>query len=287
MIGQTLIFCLGATKAGTSWLFDHLYAHPECHFSAVKELHYFDALEQGNGAWHRKAAETRLADARAEVAGATAARPKLWQKQLVRDLERWLACFDGQTRDDARYLAYLRDGGQDARLIGDFTPAYGLLREGSLKAMASLTDKVRFIYLLRDPVDRIWSNIRMVAGAEGRAALNARIDAVLSGKAENILDRSNYRRTLNRLARAVPRDAVHFEFYERLFTPDAIERLCAFLGIAPQPAAFDRVVHKSVAADLPEHERARLQAALKPQYNFVEKHFGELPDEWTQKMVSA
>ncbi|MDB5657806.1 MAG: hypothetical protein JWS10_421 [Cypionkella sp.] len=28
----TLLFCVGATKAGTSWLYDHLFAHPECHF---------------------------------------------------------------------------------------------------------------------------------------------------------------------------------------------------------------------------------------------------------------
>ncbi|MCK8465463.1 sulfotransferase [Aliiroseovarius sp. S1339] len=280
MSGQTFIFCLGATKAGTSWLFDYLYGHRDCHFPAVKELHYFDALEHGTGDFYRKQAQARLERARSD-------RPTRWQKQLVADLERWLATFDGKTRDDAAYLRYVREGGENARLIGDFTPAYGLLREASLKAMAALTDKVRFVYLMRDPVDRIWSNIRMVAGAGGQTALDAKVDGVLNGTADNILDRSNYRRTLNRLTRAIPRDALHIEFYERLFTPAAIERLCAFLGIAPQPASFDRVVHQSAKAALPMGQRAQLQAALKPQYNFVEKFMGELPTEWTQKMVSA
>ncbi|MDE9449358.1 sulfotransferase [Aliiroseovarius sp. Z3] len=279
MTGQTFIFCLGATKAGTSWLFDYLSNHRECHLPAMKELHYFDALEHDTGAFYRKEAQARLEAAR------TAA-PTPWQKRLIADLERWLAVFDGKTRDDAAYLRYVREGGEAARVVGDFTPAYGLLKEKTLSAMAALTDKVRFVYLMRDPVDRIWSNIRMMAGNDG-AALDAKVDGVLNGTADNILDRSNYRRTLNRLTRAIPREALHIEFYERLFTPDAIERLCAFLGITPQPASFDRVVHQSMKADLPMGQRAQLQAALKPQYNFVEKFMGELPPEWTQKMVSA
>ncbi|MCK8484821.1 sulfotransferase [Aliiroseovarius sp. S2029] len=279
MTAQTFIFCLGATKAGTSWLFDYLSKHRECHLPAMKELHYFDALEHGTGDFYRKQAQARLEAARKD-------KPTAWQKRLIADLERWLAVFDGKTRDDAAYMRYVQDGGAKARVIGDFTPAYGLLKEKSLKTMAALTDKVRFVYLMRDPVDRIWSNIRMMAGVDG-AALDAKVDGVLNGTAENILDRSNYRRTLNRLTRAIPREALHIEFYERLFTPAAIERLCAFLGITPQPAAFDRVVHQSVAADLPMGQRAQLQAALKPQYNFVEKFMGELPPEWTQKMVSA
>lgn len=279
MSGQTFIFCLGATKAGTSWLFDYLSGHRECHLPAMKELHYFDALEQGTGDYYRTQAQSRLEAARKDPSTA-------WQKRLVADLERWLSVFDGKTRDDAAYLRYVQKGGEQARVIGDFTPAYGLLKEKSLKTMAALTDKVRFVYLMRDPVDRIWSNIRMMVGNDG-SALAAKVDGVLNGTADNILDRSNYRRTLNRLTRAIPREALHIEFYERLFTPAAIERLCAFLGITPQPASFDRVVHQSMKADLPMGQRAQLQAALKPQYNFVESFLGELPAEWTQKMVSA
>ena len=49
----TLLFCVGATKAGTSWLFDYLKHHPECHLRSVKELQYFYAHEQ-NRAWCRQ-----------------------------------------------------------------------------------------------------------------------------------------------------------------------------------------------------------------------------------------
>ena len=41
----TLMFCIGATKAGTSWLHRYISNHPESHMRGIKELHYFDALE--------------------------------------------------------------------------------------------------------------------------------------------------------------------------------------------------------------------------------------------------
>ncbi|WP_424939634.1 sulfotransferase [Aliiroseovarius sp. S253] len=285
MSGQTFIFCVGATKAGTSWLYDYLNSHRECQLPAVKELHYFDALEHGSGAWHRKQLEERMEGVRAKLAADD--NPKPHQKRLLKDGEDWLNTFDGKTRDDDAYLNFVQKASGDAKLIGDFTPAYGMLKEATFRAMASLTDKVRFVYLMRDPVERIWSNIRMVAGQGGRAKLDAKIKGVLDGTATNILERSNYRRTLNRLSAAMPTEMFHIEFYERLFTPDAIARLCAFLGITPEPAQYERVVHRSVSADLPAAQRAQLQAALKPQYNFVEKFMGELPSEWTQKMVSV
>lgn len=40
----TLLFGIGAPKAGTSWLHRYLSGHPDCHFPAQKESHYFDRL---------------------------------------------------------------------------------------------------------------------------------------------------------------------------------------------------------------------------------------------------
>ena len=38
-----MLFCIGAQKAGTSWLYTLLATHPECHLP-VKEVHYFDTV---------------------------------------------------------------------------------------------------------------------------------------------------------------------------------------------------------------------------------------------------
>jgi len=58
-----IFFCVGAAKAGTSWLHRQVSDHPECHFRAINELHYFDAIEAGRlgrRTEHRQAQQVAL-----------------------------------------------------------------------------------------------------------------------------------------------------------------------------------------------------------------------------------
>ena len=48
-------------------------------------------------------------------------------------------------------------------MVADMTPAYALLSEGRLTRMAGIGGDVRFLYLIRDPVERLWSHVRMIA----------------------------------------------------------------------------------------------------------------------------
>lgn len=285
MTTQTLLFCIGATKAGTSWLWDYLYSHPETHFPAVKELHYFDALEHGSGKFFRKELTTRI-DKLEEVRREKGPAP--FRDAVINDGRRWLELFDGVHEDHDAYREMLGLGRVKAAVLGDFTPAYSLLKETTYKVMAGLSERVRFIFLMRDPVARMWSNIRMEAGRDASdAELAARTDKVLNGEARNIMLRSNYRRTLNRLLAVVPRAQVHLEFYERLFTPEATARLCDFLGIGPHKADFARVVHGGRPALLPAGREAQMFDLLRPQYNYVAQLMGELPAAWTDRNVTA
>ena len=36
--------CIGAQKAGTTWLYDNLRPHPEVWLPQVKEIHFFDTV---------------------------------------------------------------------------------------------------------------------------------------------------------------------------------------------------------------------------------------------------
>jgi hypothetical protein len=38
--------CVGAQKAGTSWLYHQLTLHPDFWMPPIKELHYFDTLSR-------------------------------------------------------------------------------------------------------------------------------------------------------------------------------------------------------------------------------------------------
>lgn len=286
MSSQTLIYCVGAAKAGTSWLFDYLYSHPDTYFPTVKELNYWNAVAMGAGKFYRSELERRKAEIAARNVVTRDEDIHAYQLQSMADIEEWLVTFDGETRDDKAYLGFIGAGLEDAKLVGDFSPGYALLGPEWFAEMAKSHENVKFLYLLREPVDRLWSHFRMNAGGDDAAAVSM-VDGYLAGEEANVARRSNYRRTVKRLMQAVPEDRLHVELYERLFTEDALGRICDFLGIEMIPADFGKRVHGSPKAGLDPERRARLQSALKPQYNFIERYMGAVPVEWQERMVAA
>jgi Sulfotransferase family len=287
MTGQTFIYCVGAAKAGTSWLFDVLFHHAECHFPAVKEMHYWDVLENGTGGFFREQSRKRLDWLQMRRAQVDDPEVNAYQERSMADIRGWLEAFDGKTRNDAAYLDFLGRGRAGAKVIGDFTPSYALLEKPSFAAMAGVMEKVKFIFLMRDPVARAWSHIRMDNGDKGEVAALAKFDAFLNGGEQNIARRNNYRRTLNKLLDVIPRENLFVEFYERLFTSEAVARLTGFLGIAPVTPDFGKQINRSAAISLDPARQAAARDVLAPQYNFVSKFMGELPAEWTDRQVVA
>jgi hypothetical protein len=271
----TLLFCVGATKAGTTWLHRHLAGHPECHVRAIKELHYFDTVE--TGLWRRS-----LRRERARRAGLAA--PK--HAAARRDVSDWIAVLRRKALDLPAYLAYLTGGCGQRRLVADITPAYASLPEARLAQMASLLPDVRFLYLLRDPVARFWSHVRMIALRETRdpAAVPDRaraiMAAVLAGQPSAVADRGDYAAAVTRLRRVVPEGRCLFLPTDEMMTAEGLARLWAFLGIGRARADFARRPHEGVPVPLTAAERSALRHWLAPQYAFVEAMLGGLPRGW-------
>lgn len=271
MAEPVLMFGLGAAKAGTSWLHRWLSGHDQCHLRGVKELHFFDTLEKGRLA--DRVAELRAERARLEARGV--------RRQRLRDIDALIGVFE--TGTEADYLAYLRDGAKRAHVVGDITPAYGLLPEGRLRDMAALGN-ARFVQILRDPVDRLWSHVRMIAARrapDGQVApdhAHRILYRTLRGEEGQITLRSDYMGMLDRLRAAVPARARLVVFFEDLFTT-AGHAICDFLGIRRIPL-LAAAVHQGqpLAMTAAQFEDAR--DWLAPQYHHVERTLGRLPDRW-------
>lgn len=276
MTGQpTLLVCVGATKAGTTWLYRHLAGHPDCHLRSIKELHYFDTVESGS--WQARLRAARAKRARLGGSKHAAAR---------RDLGDWIAVLRRQAEDVPAYLAYLMQGLGGRRLVADITPAYAGLPAARLAQIAALLPDVRFLYLLRDPVARFWSHVRMIARrASGSAeAMPARARAimadVMAGRPSAVAERGDYAGTVARLRAAVPADRCLVMLQDEMMTRPGIGRLWSFLGIGPARAGFARRPHEGMPLPLTADERAALRDWLRPQYEFVETMFGGLPAGW-------
>lgn len=287
----TILLGVGATKAGTSWLYEHLSAHPECHLRAVKELHYFDTLEnRGFGRQMRDhTAQARQLMARVQVTTGPE-RERLLQR--LADVLDWMGVISARKADDAAYLRYLAGGGRRGRrIVAEITPAYALLPEERLRRIAGMAADVRFLYLMRDPVARLWSQLRMMAAREARRAeavpelALSMLEEVLGGGRKGAVARGDYRAALARLNAAVDPRRLMVLFQEELFSAPGLERLSTWLGIRPQPGNFTRRVHEGVPVILPEAQRQRVRDFLQPQYDYVARHYPDrIPASWRQNM---
>lgn len=280
----TILFGVGATKAGTTWLYDYLSSHPDCHLRSIKELHYFDAIDAGRvdqQLQSRYAAAGRLvtlAHKSSNVASAEARQT---------DLADWIDVLELPSESSAAYLGYLTAGQGDRRVVADITPSYALLSAARLKKMAAISPDTRFVYLMRDPVARLWSHVRMVASrTAGNFPAKAReiLRNIVNGETSSVTNRGDYAATLTRLQSAIDPSRLLVMFQETLMTTPGVTRLCRFLGIRTQPADFSRRVHEGTPLAMTVEDHASARAFLRSQYEFVARQFSDLPDAWRMNM---
>ena len=296
MTDQTLLYCVGATKAGTSWLYRMLHGHPECLVRDVKEAHYWDTFDAKRcagqlsafAANHSKMLETR------EMVRRNGNKHR--EANLTCQIDDMVGLVDvleSPREDDARYWAWLSNGGEGKRVVAEMTPAYGLLDEAMLTRMAALRPMTKFVYLIRDPLDRLWSHIRMVVSRQhGDADLEARANhamaKVIAGqKHADVAERGDYRSTIEKLRRVVPASRLLVEFSERLMTADGWARVCAFLGLTHIAADKERKVHEGAKARMDAGLAADAVRFLKDQYDWVADNVGPLPQNWQNNLARA
>ena len=180
------------------------------------------------------------------------------------------------------YLGYLHGGAKERRVVGDLTPAYALLPEARLAAMAKMAPDVRFLYLMRDPVERLWSHIRMIADRRGGATTErcaALLERVVTGRETQIVARSDYAGAIGRLTRAVPAARLLIDVFEEMVRGDGFRRLCAFLGIGEMQS--DPVaVHSGPELTMTDGQRRRAGEWLAPQYDAARATLGRMPRGW-------
>ena len=282
---RTFLLGVGAMKAGTTWLNDYLAASPQCQGGHRKEYHVFDSLdfpsEQGTQPWllHRV-----VDKARASLDEVAAGRPTdptyLHQAAMIADEQLYYDYFTALfARDPA------------TRLTLDITPGYALLSEARLATIRSEFERrgVRpvSVFLLRDPVERIWSQVRMQKRRRPAQNPGTAEELVAERHAEpSYAERTRYELTVGRLDAAFGEQA-GYAFYEELFDPATTERdlrsLCALAGIdfrAPDLDARFNVSPRS--ADLPDETVRAVAEHFRPTYEFVASRFPDrdLPRIW-------
>lgn len=298
MAEPILLYGVGATKAGTSWLYSALRAHPECRLRAVKETHFWDTRADATAqlaAYERRRAH--FADVMQAAIAAGQGKKAANAGRHIAALEQLMtAVGTSGAQGEAAYWRWLTDGAGDARLVADITPSYALLDEATLARMCAFRPVTKVIYLVRDPLARLWSHVRMIVSRMGGAAnpndfarlANALLQRIIAkGARPEIVARGDYRGAVGKLQRVVPEGDLLVEFAEKLTTPLGWHRVCRFLGLHATTPHGDRKVHAGQKAEIDAGLRPQALVFLKDQYEWAARNLGPLPQAWQDNLARA
>ncbi len=235
----TFILGVGVQKAGTTWLHRELSRSSRVNLGFCKEYKALPSVKHTfqNKQWPWP---TR--------------RPSFDPERFARlsdsDKHQWM-------RTDTRaYLHYFQTlVRHDPELVatGDISPHYSELTAQQLKSIRYLLEnggfKVKVILLLRDPVERVWSQLRMLRSQNRFPELcgyrEEETALALLHHHPRFAAKTQYHCTVDALERVFAPNQLHIDFYERLFTSDAHQRLETFLELDLPPADFSNSVNAS------------------------------------------
>lgn len=294
MAEPTLLICPGATKAGTSWLYRYLRDHQACALPAVKELHYYSSFDADERDKKLAVFGRQLQQYQGELAQAQADGVEWKARNMSRrvaDIAALMNVLEGDRTGDRAYADFLRGDGS-AQLVADISPAYAVLGSDIIERMTCAPLPLKVLFLIRDPLERLWSHIRMHAkrylraGQEfGEKSGNVLYRVLNNGQESHIVERGDYKATIQAYQAQISANDFHVEYAENLRDGSALDGICAFLGIAPEEPKDNSPAHVGPGADFPEQKRRRTVKFLRDQYEFIADNFGPMPANWQKNMA--
>jgi len=105
---------------------------------------------------------------------------------------------------------------------------------------------VKVIFLMRDPLERIWSIVRMRRRVAKNTNSTPEEQEILEKfKTPNFELRTRYDRTITELEKVFDTDNIYYNFYEKLFTYNSYSKLENFLKIKLATPDFSTKVNES------------------------------------------
>jgi hypothetical protein len=235
--------CIGMQKSGTGWLFDQLQHHPDFWMPPIKEIHYLDRDVPTMGNAHKILERMQNARRRKKT---RLPRHRPWDSRDFQFLESAIT-LRGKPMNIAEYAALFRH--KQGLISGDVTPGYSGMSDGAIGLVAAHLPDVRIVQLVRDPVERLWSQLSMasrrdkfdaglLADADAFRAFLARANEPqeVAGHLIDIPKVSYPARVAERWARHAPEIRFrHFFFDDIANRPEeARGAILAYLGADPQ-----------------------------------------------------
>ncbi len=273
------LLCLGAQKSATTWLYQVLKRNPRVVVPPIKELHYFSQLhEKGASKYGPKHREEQVAGIHRWLDSSpqhAARMSKTFLARIDRAAERAV--------DDFWYASFFETANDRKRCV-DICPGYFNMPEpGVAHAVTLLPERSQYLILVRDPVDRALSHIRMHV-SRGMEPSDLTSLATAEAMPQTYMFFSDYRVAISRWEKFAGAERVHLALYDDILADPgaALARIYGLMRLDPPPAGpatFERVF-KGDEIDIPPVLRTRLLAELAPQYDFLATRFPDTVAKW-------
>ena len=286
---------IGAQKAGTTWLHANLSDHPQIAFPPIKELFYFNEIDAGipTSLWGRKWNNHWL--------------NIKWKKIIKEQLPQaaWRLNVS-ETKWFLRYLMIPRNLKKSSldqydrlfpnlpgTISGDITPNYSLLSEPTVAAIANYYPDCKIIFIMRNPVERSWSQAKMNLGLlknrDFRKVSTDEIKQYLSLNPSNE-QLSDYQATIYRWSAYFPKAQLHFTFYDALRQDPVMfyRNMLAFLELKNtfDEEKLKKVIYKGVKMDIPARFEYLLSVKYHDQIQFLADYFRDYPVNYPQQWLT-
>jgi len=276
---------IGAQKAGTTWLQRNLQAHPDIWMPEIKELHYFDEKISDSpnpfSRLYKRLSSERAVDLR-------------WRRQLRTRIKRhlngssregalWTAKYYFGRPDDGWYASLFEPG--KGKVVGEITPEYSILERDAISHVHSLAPEAKILLMIRNPIERAWSQAVMGFDKSGRD-IAAAGDEVLrrTFDREGLRLRSDYLKTLENWSSFYAEGQIFVGFLEdvHFFPEELLDRLYGFLGVDPsfRPRRVTRKVHTRSAGTMPTRAAAHLAGIYREEIEALAECFGGYASFW-------
>ncbi len=277
---QNLYLGAGAMKAGTTWLYAQLIDHPDLYFSPEKEIHFIDYYFNKTSVLSQ---EGRL---------------KRTKEAFVRNADR---AYPGYNHNLKWYSLYLEKNvdflwyknlfslNSTNKLNCDFSNLTCQINEKNWNTISSLVENLKVTYVLRDPLNRLWSHLKFHHQYAG-LKMDFEKWSVLEFKdyieKPFIKVNSEYGRWHNIMQKSLSKNSYKVFYFED-FINDSVETLITlekFLEIRHHDFKLEKInnkVNASVSKPMPLNFREASKHILAAEYDMIQSTGLEVHKLWS------
>ncbi len=287
---------IGVQRAATTWLTQYFRSHPGIWVPPRKELHYFSRDPR-----YPSVSFLACRNLRRALFGKDPTERE-WRRQFAAFLRRifiqefrlrglsgrvsWaVRYFMVFPKDEAWYRSLFREG--TGRKTGEITPAYSLLEETDIAAVARAFPDTRVILVLRNPVDRALSQLSFYRdqGWLPKEMTDEQMLEFLLGP--EVMMRGDYEKILTRWSSHFGPDRFHVGWYDDFErNPERfVGDILCFLGLPPADSQVrlrnpSKRTNRSNDRPVPLAVRQALAGACRPGLVWLSQRHGGHATRW-------